>query len=180
MTDDRHYDLSITIVPGITGPRKLQLIANIDCPRRRNCLPAGVDRSPHNASAPKICRGQPRRENGLRPVRQHTRPFSRGCCPTVPCGTRAAADHFAPLPIFPRTCVCARVYVCVFFRFLFSVFFSHFFSCPFFFFLQSRVNQSRLAQLRGSGGYCSPFWEMTEPSSAKCPLRYARGTFNIN
>lgn len=134
MTDDRHYDLSITIVPGITGPRKLQLIANIDCPRRRNCLPAGVDRSPHNASAPKICRGQPRRENGLRPVRQHTRPFSRGCCPTVPCGTRAAADHFAPLPIFPRTCVCARVYVCVFFRFLFSVFFSHFFSCPFFFF----------------------------------------------
>lgn len=56
MTDDRHYDLSITIVPGITAPRKLQLIANIDCPRRRNCLPPGVT---HNASAPKICRGQP-------------------------------------------------------------------------------------------------------------------------
>jgi len=39
MTDDRHYDLSITIVPGVTAPRKLQLIANIDCPRRRDCPP---------------------------------------------------------------------------------------------------------------------------------------------
>lgn len=43
MTDDRHYDLSITIVPGITAspPRKLQLMANIDCSRRRNCPPPG-------------------------------------------------------------------------------------------------------------------------------------------
>lgn len=48
MTDDRHYDLSITIVPGIAAippplcpARKLQLMANIDCSRRRDCPPPG-------------------------------------------------------------------------------------------------------------------------------------------
>ncbi|EFN69169.1 hypothetical protein EAG_13526 [Camponotus floridanus] len=76
MTDDRHYDLSITIVPGITAPRKLQLIANIDCPRRRNCPPPGVT---HNASAPKICRGQPgAKTDSLCPVQRLSRGPSIG------------------------------------------------------------------------------------------------------
>lgn len=86
MTDDRHYDLSITIVPGITAPRKLQLIANIDCPRRRNCPPPGVT---HNVSAPKICRGQPGAKTdspgnvvaaGTRRPREHTRPIISQHC----------------------------------------------------------------------------------------------------
>lgn len=64
MTDDRHYDLSITIVPGIAAippslplslpARKLQLMANIDCSRRRDCPPPGLCVT-HNAFAPKIC-----------------------------------------------------------------------------------------------------------------------------
>jgi len=86
MTDDRHYDLSITIVPSITAPRKLQLIANIDCPRRRNCPPPGVT---HNVSAPKICRGQPGAKTdslgnvvvaGTRRPREHTRPIISQHC----------------------------------------------------------------------------------------------------
>lgn len=86
MTDDRHYDLSITIVPGTTAPRKLQLIANIDCPRRRNCPPPGVT---HNVSAPKICRGQPGAKTdspgnvvaaGTRRPREHTRPIISQHC----------------------------------------------------------------------------------------------------
>jgi len=86
MTDDRHYDLSITIVPGITALCKLQLIANIDCPRRRNCLPPGVT---HNVSAPKICRGQPGAKTdspgnvvaaGTRRPREYTRPIISQHC----------------------------------------------------------------------------------------------------
>lgn len=71
MTDDRHYDLSITIVPGIAAippplcpARKLQLMANIDCSRRRDCPPPGwpithshqksaaVDRAANSAKPP--------------------------------------------------------------------------------------------------------------------------------
>lgn len=143
MTDDRHYDLSITIVPGITAPCKLQLIANIDCPRRRNCPPPGVT---HNASAPKICRGQPgAKTDSLRPATVVSRPPVRYATST----RTQAADHFAALPIF----------VCFFSVPFFSPFFPFFFSFfSLFFFQHSRVNprvNSLAAQLRGNESYRS-------------------------
>lgn len=116
MTDDRHYDLSITIVPGITAPRKLQLIANIDCPRRRNCPPPGVT---HNASAPKICRGQPgAKTDSLCPVQR----LSRGPVRYE----RRPCEH--KRPIISQHCQ----FLCIFSRFLFFPIFFPFF--PLFFF----------------------------------------------
>lgn len=113
MTDDRHYDLSITIVPGMTAPRKLQLIANIDCPRRRNCPPPGVT---HNASAPKICRGQPgAKTDSLYPVQP-------GCL----AARRRPCEH--KRPIISQHCQ----FLCIFSRFLFFPQFFSLFSLSFF------------------------------------------------